>query len=316
MPGVHVPLTFEPLDVGQIFNIQPRPPDYLITKTIRATRSRPTPRTPPSPASTVPYVHSITSVPPSISDVWSRMLEAGCTISFQLSGEQGAALVTKYPTLREEIQRVGAFEKYIKEHYASWVEFASATGHGDVNPILVTGVDRTKDFAMLSYSNNADDLRSEFITSIPGDTSAHAWGTWHRTRSIHTNFGPQLYFPASSSMASSNNSTGSDSDEYNQCVFVRYYTMRKRLGIPRIIKASAGPHDLGPGGREDGKSPQVEARSPLDSSSEIASNFCDDDGNDDRSSVTSVESEHDSIIHNIATVCSLPSHPTILVHSD
>ena len=108
------------------------------------------------------------------------MLESCRSISFRLSGGQGAALVTKYQTFREDIQRAGTFEKYVKEHYASWVEFVSVTGHGDnINPVLVTGIDRTRDFAMMSYSNDDDDddLRSEFITSVPGDPSASAWGT-------------------------------------------------------------------------------------------------------------------------------------------
>ena len=248
----------------------------------------------------------------------SRMLGSGHSISFRLSGEQGAALVTKYQTLREDIQRTGTFEKYIKEHYTSWVEFASATGHGDnTNPVLVTGVDRTRDFAMMSYSNDGedDDLRSEFVTSVPGDASASAWGTWHTTGFIHTNCGPQLRpFPSSTqtvdSTASGNNNAEPVSDEYNQCVFVRYYTMRKRLGIPKVMKAGAGPHDLGSGGREDSGSPMMEVRSPLDSSSDFVFSLCDDDGVNDRSSVTSIESESDVFVHNTPTVRFLPSYFT------
>jgi len=225
--------------------------------------------------------------------------------------------VTKYPTRREDIQSASTPEKYIKEHYASWVEFASANGHGGTNLVLVTGVDRTRDFAMMSYSNeddDDDDLRSEFITSVSGDPSTSAWGTWHTRGFVHTNCGPHPYFSPSStqtadSVASDNNAE-SVSDEYNQCVFVRYYTMRKRLGIPKVIKAGAGPHDLGPEGREDSGSPKVEARSPSDSGSDFMSSLCDDDGGNDRSSVTSVEYESDIVIHNTPAVRSLPSLST------
>ena len=162
---------------------------------------------------------------------------------------------------------------------------------------------------MMTYSNDDDDddLRSEFITSVPGDPSASAWGTWHTTGFIHTNCGPQLRFSFSStqnmgSTASGNNSTEPVSDEYNQCVFIRYYTMRKRLGIPKVIKAGAGPHDLGPGGREDEESPEVESQSASDSGLDIASSLCDDDGGSDRSSVTSIESESDVVIHTTPAV--------------
>ena len=127
-PGVHVPLNFKELKVGQIFNRQPREPGYLATKSVQAIRARPIPRASPSSTSAVPCVYSITSVPSGTSDICSRMLESGCSISFQLSGGQGAALVTKYPTRREDIQSASTPEKYMKEHYASWVEFASANG--------------------------------------------------------------------------------------------------------------------------------------------------------------------------------------------
>ena len=309
--GVHVPRDFTELKVGKIFNRQPREPGFLATKSVRATRARPTPRTPPSPTLSVPYVYSPTSVSSSTSDVFSRMLESGCNISFQLSGGQGAALVTKYPTRREDIQSASTPEKYIKEHYASWVDFASENGHGGTNLVLVTGVDRTRDFAMMSYSGDDDDDDLRFITSGSGGSSTSVWGTWHTRGSVHTNCGPHPYFFPSSTQTTDSTASGNNaesaSDEYNQCVFVRYYTMRKRLGIPKVMKAGAGPHDLGPGGRDDSRSPKVEARSPSDSSSDFMSSIYDDDGDNDRSSVTSVESESDIVIHNTPAVRSLSS---------
>ena len=240
----------------------------------------------------------------------SRMLESGTTISFRLAEGQGAALVTKYQTHREDIQRAGTFEKYMKEHYTSWVAFASATGHGDnINPVLITGVDRTKDFAMMSYSDDDDDLRCEFTTSVPGAGSASAWGTWYTAGFVHTNCGPQLHFsPSAQAIDStpSGNDTGTVSDEYDQCVFVRYYAMRKRLGIPRVIKAAAGPRDLGPGGHDsEGSSPKTR----YDSDSDNMPSVFDDGGDDDRSSASSIDSGSDIIVHNTAAVRSLSRTP-------
>ncbi|KAF9644314.1 hypothetical protein BDM02DRAFT_991490 [Thelephora ganbajun] len=42
---------------------------------------------------------------------------------------------------------------------------------------------------------------------------------------------------------------GGATDEFNQCVFVRYYTVRPGWWglFPKVIRAGAGPHDLGPG---------------------------------------------------------------------
>ena len=217
--------------------------------------------------------------------------------------------MTKYPTYREDVKLAGAFEKYTKEHYASWVTFARETGHGDVNPVLVTGVDRTKDFAMLCYSNDDDDLRCEFTTPAPG---SYAWGSWHKTGFVYTNHGPQIASPLppqTADLASSgDDDTEIASDGYNQCVFIRYYTMRKRLGVPRL-KAAAGPHNL-PGWGRDGEGSSVEADHDPDPDSDSDSGSDSDSdtalfydaSDDDGGSVTSVETESDVVAHNVIAV--------------
>ena len=161
--------------------------------------------------------------------------------------------MTKYPTLREDIQRAGSPKKYIKKHYSSWVEFANEKDHGDdIKLVLVTGVDRTRDWAMMSHPKNDDDDDDDdpickFSPAV-GDTSASEWGAWNTTGLVHTTYGPKGYFSLPSTRAVSSTPSGSGAteafwDEYNQCVFVRYWCMRKRLGI-RILRAAAGPHDL------------------------------------------------------------------------
>ena len=256
-----------------------------------------------------PYVCFISLVSFRTSDLYSSLLEPGSSILFQLTGSQGAALLTKYPTYREDIQRERTFEEYTKEHYDSWVAFARERGHpNDVKPVLVTGVDLTRDFAMLSYSNDDDDLRAQFTASDLGVVSP--WGTWDVPGAVDTNCGPQLCRPPSgySHMVTI-------SDEYDQCVFVRYYTLRRRLGIPRVIRAAAGPHDIGPGGRNNGEEPSgVEYNS--DTSSDIASSPFDDGRSDDRSSVTSTDSESDAIIHNTVPVGFFTTSSGPLAHPD
>ena len=236
----------------------------------------------------------------------SRILGSPSNFSFRLTEGRGAALLTKYPTYREDVRQTGTFEAYAKENYASWVAFARETGHGDVNPILITGVDRTRDFAMLCYSNSHDDLRCEFTISAPGVTSG--WGTWQKIGLVYTNHGPQLRRPPSSTRAIESTSSGddrtelvSDEDEYNHCVFVRYCTVRKRLGIPRVIKAAAGPHNPGRRGRDGERSP-LQAQCDSESDSDMASSLLDDDGDDDWSSTTSDASGSDIVTHNLTCV--------------
>jgi len=240
--------------------------------------------------------------------VCSRLLEPGSGISFQLTGGQGAALLTKHPTYSEDIQRGGKFEAYAKAHYDSWVAFAREFGHpSDVRPVLVTGVDLTRDFAMMSYLNDGDDLTADFTIPVPAVSSP--WGTWRKPGAVYTNCGPQLRRPPSVIQVvdlepSGDGHAETGSDVYRQCVFVRYYTVRKRLGIPRIIKAAAGPHDLSPGNR-DNQGPPLEAQCNSDSGSDTVLSSFDDSGDDDRSSVTSVDSE-DTVIHNTTAVHSSP----------
>lgn len=248
-------------------------------------------------------------------------------------GDQGAALLTKYPIYREDIQLHGTFEAYMKAYYDSWVVFARQRGHGDIKPVLVTGVDMTRDFAMMAYSNDDDGLEAEFTTSA--SSAASPWGTWRTTGTIHTRCGPQSCRPPTptrtADMTPSDNNrteTVSDvtppdsgrtetvadsgltetiSDEYNNCVFVRYFTVRKRLGIPKVIKAAAGPHVLASWEARDDEESLLEAERGSDSGSDSGFEPSLFDGDeDDGSSVSSVESESDVVIHNIIPVRCLP----------
>ena len=234
------------------------------------------------------------------------MLEPGFSISFELSEKQGAALVTKYSTYREDAQREKVFEEYTIRHYDSWVAFAREGRYGDdVKPVLVSGVDMTRDFAMMAYSNNGVRSKSEFTASVPGiaSVSASAWGTWRTEGLVHTNCGPQLCLPPVSTQTtdltlSDVSHAESVSEEYSQCIFIRYYTMRKRpLLAPKVIKAGAGPHDLGPGDR-DNEEPPLEVQYDSNNNSPI---LLGDDG-DDRNSSTSTDSDSNVVFRNITSV--------------
>ena len=173
-----------------------------------------------------------------------------------------------------------------------------------------TGFDMTRDFAMMSYLNNGVRLTSEFTASV----SASAWGMWRTEGLVHANCGPQLCCPPSSAQTVDLISSDDDhpemvSDEYNQCVFVRYYTVRKRpLLALKVIKAGAGPRDLGPGGRDNEESP-LEIRSGSYSGSDIASGLFEVDVNGESDSITSIGSDSDTVVHNTTAVRLLTRAP-------
>ena len=207
-----------------------------------------------------------------VQHVLLRSLEPGANFSFELTGNRGAALVTKYSTYKEDSRLRSAFERYTKRHYESWVAFARHKDYGsDVQPVLVSGVDMTRDFAMVAYSYEDVSLESDLTIAAPMLISASAslWGTWRTRYTPHTNYGPQECTPPLLEQAMDTPSLrpaegGTAPSAFNQCIFVRYYAMRWRGPLwlfPKVIRAGAGPHDLGPGDNTGGTFPALVAQS-------------------------------------------------------
>lgn len=182
-------------------------------------------------------------------------MEPGARVAFTLNHKRGAALITKHPTYREDIEREHTFENYTKRHYGSWVDFAREHGHGEnLRPVLVTGVDLTREFATIAYSDNHTRMECEFSAGVPAMATASIslWGSWSTQGLVHTNCGPHP-FPTRGNRSSNEDTTLESMipEEYNQCVFLRYYTIRRRVFIPTVLKAGAGPHQLPKGDPED-----------------------------------------------------------------
>ncbi|KAF9779015.1 hypothetical protein BJ322DRAFT_469667 [Thelephora terrestris] len=226
MLGVDVPPDFSPLEVGPATVRMPRSPGYLRTGSIKQNGS---------------------DVGSGRDIGWS--MEPGSKLSFELTDERGAILITSHPTYRIDVERMHRAEEYTKRYYASWVEFARAKGHGDVAPILVTGVDLTKQWASLVYSDVKARTGCDFSVA-PVDNLPGTWGSWRIVGSpVHTNCGPQWSHrrppaPNVQNMGGSLTSASSPPEDYSECVFIRYITFRRRFLIPRLFKAGAGPHRL------------------------------------------------------------------------
>lgn len=198
----------------------------------------------------------------------------GVKMTFRLTSKQGAALITNHATYREDIEREHNFETYIKKYYDSWVDFAQEQGHGeDIKPVLVTGVDLTKQFAAISYSDNQTTMECDFSMGTPDvdSVSLSVWGSWHTRGSVHTTCGPDELVSTRGAQRTAESSI-SDSvvpGEYDQCVFVRYYTIRKRFFIPVLLKAGAGPHQLPKGNTRSDSTGVVIVENP-DSDDDLA----------------------------------------------
>ena len=228
-------------------------------------------------------------------------------MAFELTSNQGAALITNHPTRREDVERECEFEIYVKKHYDSWVDFAREQMHGDdIKPILVTGVDLTKQFAAIAYSDSQTHTECEFSVEAPtvGSASLSGWGTWRTLGLVHQNCGPTQGLIQRNRNQGSEVSSVSGSaipEDHNQCVFIRYYTIRKRLSIPTVLEAGAGPHRFSKGnpGSDDAEVVEVE--------------ISDDDDGEGLTDVSDSEAGLD-VIHNVPLV-SPNHHPLLLICS-
>lgn len=226
----------------------------------------------------------------------------GVSFSFEFAKKPGAALITKCRTFQADVDLEAAFEEYTKRHYNSWVAFAREKKCGnDIKPVLVTGVDMTRDFAMMTYSGDGTCLSSKFTVSapIPTSTSGSAWGKWETSGIVHTNWGPQLCpLPPLTELENSSTNVTEIPQQFNQCVFVRYYTMRwKAFMFPKVIKAAAGPHDLG---RGNDREEELMAQLSLDSETRF------EGGEDSSMYYFSSGTSHGPVLephHNVRSVC-------------
>jgi hypothetical protein len=158
------------------------------------------------------------------------------------------------------------FEDYTKRNFKSWKAFIKT--YGKEEPVLVTGFDVTGQFAMLAYldSGTAHEVKTAVNLPMFASASAAHWGTWRTRHSPLTNYGPrrhnpppgQVIGPPSSQLAG----TLETDSQLDQCVFIRYFTMRRKYGmIPDVFRAGAGPHNLGSGDNTGDTFPELLAQS-------------------------------------------------------
>jgi hypothetical protein len=211
----------------------------------------------------------------------STMLSAGAEFAFNASRSAGACLITRFKTISKDAEFVGHLRLSFLRNYKSWLAFAQERDPdiqlSDLR--LVTGIDLTKDWAMLAYSENNNDFTASFQVSDPaqaGSAGLSAWGSWKASTSVHNNWGPQEVDEESDGgrqpVTDSQDSAGQSASGFTQCVFYRGYRMRTRgLGKlwPDVMKAAAGPEDLGSG-----------ERSPEHGGPVPSFDYCDDSGNE------------------------------------
>ncbi|KII89724.1 hypothetical protein PLICRDRAFT_697586, partial [Plicaturopsis crispa FD-325 SS-3] len=210
IPGQHVPEKFEPLDCGNDVQLTDLPP-YRITA---------------GSSSTVGASAGVAASVPAVTTI-----DMGSSLGFESSQSRCAILLTERPIFRKVAGKGGNCERYIRKHYPSWQRFASDRGYGDIDLLLVTGTEMTRDFAALVHASSSQRLQARFnpVSSIGGSAHVAVWGQWSHYGSAHTICGPTNVV---------------QQGHYDQCVFLKAWRRRSRI-FPRFtMKAAAEPEDL------------------------------------------------------------------------
>lgn len=174
---------------------------------------------------------------------------------------------------RKDVLSTELFEDFFLDNYESWAAFASRLKRGvslsDI--ILVTGRDVTTRWAMVAFTRSEGNASVGVGAGIPGVTATFGMSYGWRTQGIvHSHHGPQPVDPPSPGRGKVVLHDPQTNVTYDQCVFVRGYSMRAAVPRPFKLKAAAGPDDLGSGDRSPDSVPEL-----FTLSGESPANTCD-----------------------------------------
>lgn len=171
----------------------------------------------------------------------------GASLRFQMTRDHGAAFLTSCDTLRLDTSQAGTLRNYIKQHYNTWLDYAQNLGLGEVDLILLSGVDLSRDYAMLTYTSGDYQFSAELTAEIPAVASAwtNIWTTHTDTGPTHFNWGPdlqntdRLLLP---SLSISDSPVTRFQPRDTHITFLRGWRMKRRVAlIPTKLEAAVAP---------------------------------------------------------------------------
>ncbi|KZT71142.1 hypothetical protein DAEQUDRAFT_658560, partial [Daedalea quercina L-15889] len=166
----------------------------------------------------------------------------GAGLKFQCKAKQGAVLYMKYSADYEGIHGSRRLAKYLYQHWESWVEFISTGLEIEIPKppglMFISGFHKTADWAVASYVA-AGKYASFHLSADVGVAS----GEMSLIASSETDTAPIQNWGPRRSIGSSPTSSATSlpqTPQNDQCVFINYYRMKRRLKLwPTIIRAAA-----------------------------------------------------------------------------
>ena len=127
-------------------------------------------------------------------------MPVGGGISFECVKNQGAVLVMGDIAYRQDAVDLARFSDYIIANHRTWLAFANdhlGRGLSVTDLILVTGCDKTSDWACAAWADISHSASASFMVDAPGLVQGNAsiWGRWESSSSVDRNAGPQRLDP-------------------------------------------------------------------------------------------------------------------------
>ncbi|KAI0696228.1 WD40-repeat-containing domain protein [Cerioporus squamosus] len=179
---------------------------------------------------------------------------AGGSFSFQCGADAGAFLMFSPKCYSEDIESKRHIVNYVRENFPHWVDFADKFGLElkQEDLFFVSGTTKTEQWA---YKKKQGMVTADFSSAVGLNLSVsisnqslpqsyYGTGPRRRARSSPT--------PAIAG-ASASPDESSSQEPIDQCIFMHYYKMKRRMiwkSVP--IKAAAGPDELPSPDPEDG----------------------------------------------------------------
>lgn len=143
----------------------------------------------------------------------------------------GALLLLSRPACFESLRDNARLKEYTKDNFQSWVDFANSKGYdlngldGLAGPILVTGHTKTSKCTKIVWNLSG-------AISVNGDNGVQpAISGEGESRALRIQVRDESNTPVE--------------QPHNQCIFINYYTVRRRRFLPPLVKAAAGPSSPG-----------------------------------------------------------------------
>ncbi|RDX51663.1 hypothetical protein OH76DRAFT_262270 [Lentinus brumalis] len=180
----------------------------------------------------------------------------GLSIHFECRDDYGAVLLLHPLGVSHAIKSHNLISRYMRQHFERWLEFANSRfelGLKDEELIFVCGTIKTSRWGVAAFHG---DYR-EKSGSITGNMSslasvdfslrvadAQLQSAYYRAGPPRYRLGPAMPMAISEGEVAGAGTAG-DQDKADQCIFVHYYKMKRRMFVLQFpIRAAASPRDL------------------------------------------------------------------------